>query len=119
MYCTQAAVVWVQLLVFVMVFVRPFSKLVVVPEFAPAFPPFLRGRYVPLSIAALFLGAMAPAQRHVQTALFGLFLVANVVLFQPWEVSACVQAERGQHPLPWLWSGMHDPCLLGSTWCGA
>jgi hypothetical protein len=47
-----------------------------------------------MSIAALFLGSMAPAQRHVQTALFGLFLVANVVLFQPWEVGPCVQAER-------------------------
>ena len=43
-------------------------------------------RYVPLSIAALFIGSMAPAQRHFQLALFGLFLVANVILFQPWEV---------------------------------
>jgi hypothetical protein len=51
------------------------------------------GLFVPLSMLALWYGNMGLAQRHIQIALFVVFLIANVVLFQPWEVRACRPAD--------------------------
>ncbi len=45
------------------------------------------GLFVPLNIIAFYTTKLRTAQLHFQIGLFIVFLVSNIVVFQPWEVS--------------------------------
>lgn len=44
------------------------------------------GLFVPLNIIAFFTTKLRAAQLHFQIGLFVVFVVSNIVVFQPWEV---------------------------------
>jgi hypothetical protein len=44
------------------------------------------GLFVPLNILAFFVMKLKPAQTHFHIGLFAVFVVSNIIVFQPWEV---------------------------------
>ncbi len=61
------------------------------------------GLFVPINMLALVLVRQSRPVRHVQIALFVLFCVCNVVIFQPWEVRRGVAVTLASLWPPRVW----------------